>query len=242
MNVQSIFPQATGTATVSDAAAGGKGFAEALAAAAPAKPSPAEGKADVVVGRLGVDYNKKTMKPERLVIFDENGNKQTQTSLDAKVILKVTERLGVPLDDLTALADKLDALGVKYKPYEMYAGTGSDAGVDLRDLAAGGLGSANDWRVDTAVGQKGDQAAKRLAQDQAMAERLQLTANPEVTTGGGLRVDLITPRVDKDGVLRNFVVTNGGWAGWYRTEAEAQAAATATRAAILTFAQAVGGD
>lgn len=225
-------------ATTMKAATPQPGFQDALGAAGDERVLTGKGKADYVSGQIGVNLSRDG-KPLSVVFFDEAGRKLTQTTFNAKSILKTAERLSIPLSDLNGLADLLEGAKVGYRPYALHAGTGSDHGIDLRDLASGGLGTAYDWRIDPNVGQKGPMAAKRLAEAQAMAERMGLKANPEVTTGGGLRLSGLTPQVDAEGVTRPYLVTNGGWAAWYRTEAEAQAAANASRAALLDLTQQV---
>lgn len=191
------------------------------------------GDADFVSGQIGV--NLKQGRPTAVVFFDQAGRKLTQTTFDAKSILKTADRLGIPLADLNGLADQLDEAKISYKPYSLLAGTGSDHGIDLRDLASGGLGTAYDWRTDVNVSAKGKFAPHRLAEAQALADRLGLKANAEVTTGGGLALGSLTPQVDGQGILRGYAVSNGGWAAWYRTEAEARAAASATKAFLLSL-------
>lgn len=235
MSVTAVDTAQTKTAN-SPAATAAPGFDSALTAAADERVLTGKGKADYVSGQIGINMSREG-KPVSVVFFDEAGRKLTQTTFNAKSILKTAERLNIPLSDLNGLADQMEGAKVGYKPYALHAGTGSDHGIDLRDLANGGLGTAYDWRKDVNIAQKGPMAAKRLAEAQAMAERLGLEANPEVTTGGGLRIGSLTPQVDAEGVTRPYVVTNGGWAAWYRTEAEAQAAANASRAALLNLTQ-----
>lgn len=193
------------------------------------------GQADVVSGQLGVNF--KNGKPAAMLFFDTSGRKLTQTPFEPTMILETMERLKLPMGDLATLADEMDAAAVAYKPYGLFAGTGSDHGIDLRDLAKGGLGTAYDWRNDTAIAQKGAMAAQRQADVQALAQRLNIQANPEVTTGGGLQVATLAPQVDGEGITRSYVVTNGGWAMWYRTQPEARLAANAAWAALIDLTQ-----
>ena len=158
--------------TVGAVGTGAVGFGETLAQAAVA-PSPAAGKADVVSGQLGVQLEK--VKAYAIGYFDGAGQKLTQTTFDAATLLAKATQFGIPLSDLNGLADQLDAKGVSYKPYQMYAGAGSDAGIDLRDLATGGLGTAHDWRADANVELKGKFAPAALLANQTLATRLGLT-------------------------------------------------------------------
>lgn len=233
-------PKITASAA-QDGASAAPGFDAALGSAVEdTRVLTRKGKADFVSGQVGVNVSKDG-KPIAVLFFDENGKKLTQIAFNAQSILKTAERLNIPLSDLNGLADELDEAKTAYAPYALYAGTGSDHGIDLRDLASGGLGTAYDWRRDSNIGQKGPVAALRLAEAQAMADRMGLVANPEVTTGGGLAVSTLAPQVDKEGVLRSYVVTNGGSAAWYRTQAEATAAANAARAALLDLTQTLVG-
>lgn len=54
---------------------------------------------------------------------------------DADSIKKIASDYDLKLKPLADLADKLDKLGIRYMPFELYADTGSDLGVDLRELA-----------------------------------------------------------------------------------------------------------
>jgi hypothetical protein len=153
-------------------------------AAAPTSPgaavSPVTGQASLVSGQLGIQLDHG--EPTAVVFFDANGQKLTQTSFEPASILRKATELGIPLSDLNGLADQLDAKGVGYKPYQLYPGTRSDAGIDLRDLASGGLGTAYDWRTDLNVGLKGAGAASQLQANQALAEQLALAPSAVTQT------------------------------------------------------------
>lgn len=114
-----------------------------------------------------------------LFIVDGQGRLLRGVNMDPSSILRASESFGLDLAPLNDLADQLDAAGVAYQPGKMHAG--SNAGVDLRDLASGGLGAAYDWRADTNVGKKGAFARADQAQDVALATRLGLTQNLMVT-------------------------------------------------------------
>lgn len=118
-----------------------------------------------------------------VALIDGNGNLLRKVGWNAANILSSAQNFGFDTGALSGLADQLDAKNIPYKPGELYAGTGSDHGVDLRDLANGGLGTAYDWRVDPNVGLKGPGAAALLSRNAALAQELGLTANPAVTTG-----------------------------------------------------------
>ncbi len=108
--------------------------------------APAAGQADIVSGQLGIVLDHGT--PSSVVYFDADGQALTRSNFDVTAIVTKMDQLGIPSSDLNGLADQLDAKGIGYKPYQLYPGTKSDAGVDLRDLANGGLGTPYDWRVD----------------------------------------------------------------------------------------------
>jgi|GEM_PF-3262196 len=114
-----------------------------------------------------------------LYAVDSQGGVLRSVNMEASSILRAAEDFGLNPSDLNGLADQLDAAGVAYKPGQQYAG--SNAGVDLRDLAAGGLGAAYDWRTDANASLKGPGGAAAAASDAALADRLALTANPIVT-------------------------------------------------------------
>lgn len=121
-----------------------------------------------------------------LALIDGDGNLLRKIGWNAPAILSAARDFGFDLQDLNGLADQLDAKGVAYKPHELYAGTGSDHGVDLRDLANGGLGSSYDWRVDPNAGLKGAGGAARLAGNVALAQEMGVEANPDVTGAAAL--------------------------------------------------------
>lgn len=125
-------------------------------------------------GRLGLSIaepgrNRPFSSPENVYYLDERGLVAAQSGFNAPDILRNTAAYGIDLADLRGLGEQLDGLGVGYRPYLMLPGTGSDHGIDIDDLIAGGLGTAYDWRVDS------------LPADQALAAELGVVANPAVT-------------------------------------------------------------
>jgi hypothetical protein len=114
-----------------------------------------------------------------LYVVDGQGRLLRNVNMDAPSILRAAESFGLDLAPLADLADQLDEAGVAYAPGKVF--TGSNAGVDLKDLAGGGLGAAYDWRVDPNVGRKGSGAAAAQAADSALASRVGLTQNLMVT-------------------------------------------------------------
>lgn len=125
-------------------------------------------------GRLSIDMHADGQRINGVSYFDEAGQKLTTSGFWPQDILRQCERFNIPLSDLQGLGRQLDAAGVHYKPYEQYAGTGSNHGIDLDNLASGGMGTAYDWTQDPLVHLKGPSARAQLAADQALAQRLGL--------------------------------------------------------------------
>ncbi|MFA6900597.1 MAG: hypothetical protein WC256_10380, partial [Desulfurivibrionaceae bacterium] len=140
---------------------------------------------DFISGRIGLDLLDQTGRIKSVSYYDETGNKLTTSVFRAPNILRMAEKFGINLDDLRGLASQLDTAGIKYKPYEQFQGTGSDAGIDLVDLANGGIGTAYNWTIpDPLVSMKGEYALKQNTEEMALAARLGLTANRALTTTG----------------------------------------------------------
>lgn len=177
----------------------------------------------------------KNGQPYRVAYYDEAGTLLTRSSFNAEAILRLTERFGIDRSSLGELADQMDADGVKYKPYELYQGTGSDHGIDLRDLANGGFGTAYDWTQDANVEKKGPGAEERLRQTQAWAAEIGIIKNPEVTTEKGIDPNFFKPLRGGDGILREFVTVSGNTARWHTTESEAKAAIMNSRFATALY-------
>jgi hypothetical protein len=98
--------------------------------------------------------------PCTIVYFDPNGQMLTRTIFDsAPQILIMMDRFQIPKSNLNTLADALDnpKLNISYNPDEMphAMGVATGVGINLRDLASGGLGTTYDWRVDANVAMKG---------------------------------------------------------------------------------------
>lgn len=156
-----------------------------------------------VSGRLGVRLNTRGEVAETL-FFDEHGRLLRASIFHAPEILAQCESLGIARDHLVELSNLLDMKGIPFRPYELYRNTGSDHGVDLQDLALGGLGSAYDWRSSD----------ERMA----LADRQQLVLNPEVTTRRGID----TSKLDSaaQGSLP-YVAVVGQTISWHGSMAEA---------------------
>ena len=111
--------------------------------------------------------------------YDDRGILLTHANFSPDIILKGLIKFNISKSQLSELADKLDAKGAKYKPNQMYAG--SDAGIDLRDLANGGYGTAYDWTVDNLCSQKGPGACEKIAENKKFATEQGLKKNPSIT-------------------------------------------------------------
>lgn len=144
-------------------------------------------------GRLSIDMHADGKRINGVSYFDEAGQKLTTSGFWPQDILRQCERFNIPLSDLQSLGPQLDGAGVRYKPYEQYAGTGSNHGIDLDDLASGGMGTAYDWTQDALVQLKGPSARAQLQADQALAQRLGL--RPVMGSAGGTSTPSVTGQV-----------------------------------------------
>jgi hypothetical protein len=104
------------------------------------------------------------------------------TNFNPADILRTATSAGIDLQELRGLGEKLNAAGVNYLPNQMYSGTGSNLGIDLADLASGGLGTAYDWREDPLAHLKGPFAVQQLLANRQLAEDLNLTPNTNLTS------------------------------------------------------------
>lgn len=139
---------------------------------------------DIRAGQLGIDTC--TQRDGQTVIcavayYDPEGIKLTQSTFDPVQILTMLDRFGIGRSQLKGLEKALDKSGVPYKPYEEFPGTGSDHGINLTDLANGGLGTAYDWRSDPNCRLKGPTACTQVNANALLADKLDLEANPSVT-------------------------------------------------------------
>lgn len=121
---------------------------------------------------------------EGLWLLDGQGQALRQMPLSAPDILRASRDFGMDVGKLTDLADQMDALGVRYQPGQMHAG--SNHGVDLRSLASGGMGAAYDWTSDPLARLKGPGAQDAVAANARLAQELGLTPyRGAVATAGG---------------------------------------------------------
>lgn len=113
---------------------------------------------------------------ESLWLMDKQGEALRQVAMSAPEILRATRDYGLNPADLAPLADQMDARQVRYAPGALYPG--SDGGVDLRNLAQGGLGAAYDWTSDPLAHLKGPGAQDAVAADALMAREMGLQRTP----------------------------------------------------------------
>lgn len=157
------------------------------------------------LGRIRVELNG-TGQPTRVNYYDEDGVKLTASSFSPSAMLYLADKFGIDRSIFSELADQMDEAGVNYQPYELFAGTGSNHGIDLRNLAAGGLGTVFDWAKDE---QKAD-----LKIDMKESE-------PLLKRNVGIDPNRFSPQeVFAYGILRH-VVHNDGVAAWFKTEEQA---------------------
>lgn len=140
---------------------------------------PFVGDAKIGFGQIGIEARDGHV--HRVFYYDQDGGKLTTSGFDPAAMLTLAEKFSIPREDFAGLGDVLDEAGIAYRPHELYAGTGSDHGIDLHDLASGGLGTAYDWRHDSNVASKGESGLQALQRRIELAEELRLILNPEVT-------------------------------------------------------------
>ena len=109
---------------------------------------------------------------EGLWLMNNQGEALRQIPVSAPDILRNARDFGFDTGDLAALADQMDARGVAYAPGMLHAA--SNHGVDLRDLARGGMGAAYDWTSDPLAHLKGPGAQDALAANVQLAHELGL--------------------------------------------------------------------
>jgi hypothetical protein len=102
--------------------------------------------------------------------YSESGELIDKSVFHPVSLLESARRLGIDRADFRALGEALDAAGVRYRPYELFAGTGSNHGIDLADLADGGMGTVYDWTEDRNAHLKGPTAMASLQHARTVAE------------------------------------------------------------------------
>ena len=144
----------------------------------------ADSDVDVRAGQLGVDYCSLSNGSKTICsvsYYDPEGIKLTQTPFNPAAMLTVMDRFGIDREQLEDLEKGMDKKNIPHLPYQMFPGTGSDAGINLTDLANGGLGTAYDWRVDPLCQSKGPTACQQVKANAQLAENLEIEPTPGVT-------------------------------------------------------------
>lgn len=118
----------------------------------------------------------KVEEREGLWLMNSQGEALRQVPLSSPDILRNARDFGLDLNDLSALADQMDAKAIQYAPGSLHPG--SDHGVDLRSLARGGLGSTYDWTSDPLAHLKGPGAQAAVAANAQMAREMGLSRTP----------------------------------------------------------------
>ncbi len=144
-------------------------------------------------GQVSVDMHTDGQRINSVSYYDASGQKLTTSPFLPQDILRNCEKFNIPLSDLQGIGPQLDAAGVAYRPYQQYAGTGSNHGIDLDNLAAGGMGTAYDWTQDPLVHLKGLQALAQLQADKALAQRLGIVQTGPSNSSAVATVAAATP-------------------------------------------------
>lgn len=161
-----------------------------------------------------------------LEITDDRGRKNIsvgskQNINEQRGLTKLIYQLGLSSDEINKMADIADKGSVPYQPGSIYKG--SDAGLNLRDIAAGGYGTASNPTQDPNLALKGPSAVESANQFAWLAEQLGLARNPTLTSRTGLMTTVpsasqvkyrpgekvISPTLPKIGLLKR----PGGAAG-----------------------------
>lgn len=118
--------------------------------------------------------------PSELVFYDASGQSLNSSVFTPEGLYREAEKYGIDMSNIGQLGSMLEQKNIGYKPGQLYAGTGSNAGIDFEDIAKGGLGGKDDWtKTDPLMGLKfesGSLGEKTAIQQQnerlALAERL----------------------------------------------------------------------
>ena len=201
-------------------------FAQVLAASQPAAElksprTPGVVKPEYTFGRFTVGIDSRG-QPASMTYNAEDGTRLNSSAFNAADILRNARDHGIDLKDLRGLGEQLDADGIGYRPYELYAGTGSDHGIDFEDLIAGGLGTAYDWRQDPLAYLKGPTAYASLAANQQLATELNLVKRAQGTTELGIDPNRFRPLATFGEDPRRHVAFNGAVASWHQTKEQAE--------------------
>jgi hypothetical protein len=187
---------------------------------------------------LGIGVAVKGNQVENLVYFDPQGRPLRSSIFTAPELYRNASEFGIGLDHIGGLGVKLDNAGIKYKPGELYAGVGSNLGINFSDVQQGKLGSAYDWTQDPFAAQKGPSASDQLASSQALADRLGIKRETSENLAQ------INPYVGPSGT-RNFAVVVPSISGsptvsYYATQEEADAAKYLYNGTVYNLAETGG--
>jgi hypothetical protein len=95
------------------------------------------------------DPNDPTSQVVGFKYYDSQGRTLRSSIFNPAELYRNAEEFGIDLSGISELGQKLDAAGTSYKPGQLYAGTGSDHGINFNAIAKGGLGSTYDWTTPT---------------------------------------------------------------------------------------------
>ncbi len=126
--------------------------------------------APVRAGRLGIEMMPDGQRIARVTYHSDSGALLATSVFDPVSLLETSRHFGIDRENFRALGEALDAAGIGYRPYALYPGTGSNHGIDLADLADGGLGTVYDWTEDPFAHLKGPSALYSLAHARAVAQ------------------------------------------------------------------------
>lgn len=107
---------------------------------------------------------------QNMWLLDSHNAPLRQLSLSAPTLLAAARDFGFDTAPLAQLGEQLDAMGVDYRPGQVYAN--SDHGIDFKALTNGQLGTRFDWTQDPQAHLKGESALLSLKANQALAAEL----------------------------------------------------------------------
>ena len=183
-------------------------------------------KNSVKSGRIATELDQRG-QPSKFVYYSPEGKRLRTSTFSVPELLKNAQKYGIDLRDTLGVAAGLEKAGVGYKPGELYKGTGSDHGIDFRDLLSGGFGTSYNWADDPYAAQKGPSAVRRLAENKKLAEYLKLARSDLTSSSGVNPIDLssLAQLGIKDNLYSHAVQTPGGAVSWYSDPVRAAAEA-----------------
>jgi hypothetical protein len=177
-------------------------------------------------GRIATELDQRG-QPSKFVYYSPEGKRLRTSTFSVPELLKNAQKYGIDLRDTLGVAAGLEKAGVGYKPGELYKGTGSDHGIDFRDLLSGGFGTSYNWADDPYAAQKGPSAVRRLAENKKLAEYLKLARSGLTSSSGVNPIDpsSLAQLGIKDDLYSYAVQTPGGPVSWYSEPVRAAAEA-----------------